>query len=292
MINVEKVGYHIAGRPLLQNVSFVAETGQLLAIIGANGAGKSTLLKILSKELAPDSGKVEMRGENLKSIRNNQLARFRAVLAQNNALAFNFNVSELVMMGRYPHFDGSPSKQDHEIVEYALQQTDITHLRDRIFLTLSGGEQQRVLLAKVLAQLTDIEDIYGLPHPVPQPKYLLLDEPITGLDLYHQHNLLEIIRTLTLRNFCVIAILHDLNLTMQYADKVLILNSGKTIAFGKPVQVMTPANIFSAFHIPVDIIHPPEYTHPFIVHSRSFSEQPLQEERWERSNGQSKSLYL
>ena len=127
------------------------------------------------------------------------------------------------MMGRYPHFEGHPRPEDVAVVDYALERTGITHLSGRAVPTLSGGEQQRVHLAKILAQLMTIEEINQPETPIRETRYLLLDEPTTGLDLYYQHSLLDVASELAHRGYGVVAILHDLNLVMQYADKVLLL---------------------------------------------------------------------
>lgn len=266
MIQARNIHYSIKGKKLLKGVSLEAQTGELLAIVGANGAGKSTLLKVLSKEILPEKGEINIRQRSLDYWSRESLAKFRAVLAQQNALAFNFKVYDLVLMGRYPHFKGNPNKQDQEIVQYCLEKTSITHLAERIFITLSGGEQQRVYLAKVMAQLLDYEAIWDENHISKTPKYLLLDEPITGLDLFHQHNLLQIAKELTQKGFCVIAILHDLNLALQYADQVLLLKQGEVLGYGKPVEVLNPHNVLEAFNISVNLIHQSDMACPFIVH--------------------------
>jgi iron complex transport system ATP-binding protein len=201
MIEVQNINYSINKRQLLSQVSFDFPSGKLLAIMGANGAGKSTLLKVLSKELPYQEGKVRLAHRNLNTYRSDELAQIRAVLAQQNTLAFEFKVDDLVMMGRYPHFT-STNAQDRAIVEYCLNQTGIAHLANRIVHTLSGGEQQRVYLAKVMAQLLDYESLFDKNYRSEQPKYLFLDEPVTGLDLFHQQQLLTTVKELTQRGFC------------------------------------------------------------------------------------------
>jgi iron complex transport system ATP-binding protein len=196
MIEVQNINYSINKRQLLSQVSFDFPSGKLLAIMGANGAGKSTLLKVLSKELPYQEGKVRLAHRNLNTYRSDELAQIRAVLAQQNTLAFEFKVDDLVMMGRYPHFT-STNAQDRAIVEYCLNQTGIAHLANRTVHTLSGGEQQRVYLAKVMAQLLDYESLFDKNYRSDQPKYLFLDEPVTGLDLFHQQQLLTTVKELT-----------------------------------------------------------------------------------------------
>ncbi|RAK03255.1 iron complex transport system ATP-binding protein [Larkinella arboricola] len=268
MLEAQHITHQIGRKTLLDDVSLAVRPGELVAVVGANGAGKSTLLKTFSRELTPTQGQVVLDNKPINRFSALELARQRAVLAQQNPLAFEFTVYELVMMGRYPHFEGHPRPEDMAIVDFALVRTGITHLTGRAVPTLSGGEQQRVHLAKVLAQLMTLDEIQQ-PHAlIQQPKYLLLDEPTTGLDLYYQHSLLDVASELTRRNYGVVAILHDLNLVMQYADNVLLLKEGRALAFGKPISVLTTEAIFSAFHLSVQIIHQPELDYPLIVHHR------------------------
>lgn len=268
MLEAQHITHQIGRKILLDDVSLAIRPGELVAVVGANGAGKSTLLKTFSRELMPTKGQVVLDNRPINRFSALELARQRAVLAQQNPLAFEFTVYELVMMGRYPHFEGHPRPEDVSIVDFALERTGITALAGRSVPTLSGGEQQRVHLAKVLAQLMTLDEIRQPHTSIRQPKYLLLDEPTTGLDLYYQHSLLDVASELTRRGYGVVAILHDLNLVMQYADNVLLLKEGKALAFGKPISTLTTETIFSAFHLSVQIIHQPELDYPLIVHNR------------------------
>ncbi|KAB7729278.1 heme ABC transporter ATP-binding protein [Rudanella paleaurantiibacter] len=265
MLEANQITHQIGRRKLLDDVSLVAKPGELVAIAGANGAGKSTLLKTLSREINPTKGYVSLDNRSVFQFSAAHLARRRAVLAQQNPLAFPFSVYELVMMGRYPHFDGRPGADDLAVVDYVLDLTGITHMAQRAVPTLSGGEQQRVHLAKVLAQLMTADEIAQPRGLIQQPKYLLLDEPTTGLDLYYQHALLDIARAMTYRGYGVVAILHDLNLVMQYADRVLLLKDGRALVSGKPTNVLSPAAIRDAFGLSVDIICQSGMACPFIV---------------------------
>lgn len=270
MLEATHISYQIGRKRLLDDVSLTVEPGQLVAVVGANGAGKSTLLKLLSRELAPTRGYVSLDTVPLNHYSAIELARRRAVLTQHNPLAFNFRVYELVMMGRYPHFTGHPTPDDIAIVEHVHELTGISHLAYRVVPTLSGGEQQRVHLAKVLAQLMTVRESGELAteSAQPNPRYLLLDEPTAGLDLFYQYSLLDIARSLTRQRYGVVVILHDLNLVLQYADKVLLLKNGQAVAFGTPAAVLTPDTILDAFQLPVSVIHQPDFAHPFLVHTR------------------------
>ncbi len=248
------LSYHVGSKKLLHNVSLTARPGELLAIVGANGAGKSTLLKLLSGDLRPGVGEVLFEGRRLADWPPAALARRRAVLTQQHALALAFQVRELVLLGRYPHFGGQPTARDWAVVAAALDLVDLSHLAGRAYPTLSGGEQQRAQLARVLAQVWEAEG-----------GFLLLDEPLTGLDLRHQHHTLAVAHQLTRRGFGVIAVLHDLNLAAQYADQVLLLRQGRAVASGPPAQVFTPDYIHLGFGIEVELLIHPSLGYPLIV---------------------------
>jgi iron complex transport system ATP-binding protein len=254
VIQLNALSYHIGPKSLLQNVSLSARPGEVLAIIGANGAGKSTLLKLLSGDLKPSAGEVVFEGKNLAQWPAAALAHRRAVLTQQHTLALAFEVRELVLLGRYPHFGGQPTAHDHAVVAAALDLVGLRHLAGREYPTLSGGEQQRAQLARVLAQVWEAEK-----------GFLLLDEPLTGLDLRHQHQTLAVARQLAHRGFGVIAVLHDLNLAAQYADQVLLLHQGLAVASGTPAEVLTPDYIHLGFGVEVELLTHPSLGCPLIV---------------------------
>jgi iron complex transport system ATP-binding protein len=260
MIQVKNLRYSIGNKRLVDGLSFDVHPGEHLAIVGANGAGKSTLLKLLSRELPYTDGEIMIRGKALKTYKPAALARFRAVLAQQTTLSISFTVREIVGMGRYPHFDNRPSVQDHAIVQQAMEETGVSKFSDRDYNTLSGGEQQRVQLARVLAQ------IYDQPEGI-----LFLDEPTNGLDLLYQQQILGLARSLANRSYCVVSILHDVNVAARYADKVLILKQGKIIAFGPPAGVINCENIHQAFNIHVKLIQDDDSLCPFVVPSLNLS---------------------
>lgn len=249
-----QLSYQVGPKALLQNVSLTARPGEVLAVLGANGAGKSTLLKLLSGDLKPSAGEVSLESKGLRQWPAPALARRRAVLTQQHTLALAFQVRELVLLGRYPHFGGQPTAQDHAIVAAALDLVGLRHLAERAYPTLSGGEQQRAQLARVLAQVWEAEG-----------GFLLLDEPLTGLDLRHQHQTLAVARQLARRGFGVVAVLHDLNLAAQYADQVLLLHQGRPVASGAPAEVLTPDYIQLAFGIEVELLTHPSLGCPLIV---------------------------
>ncbi len=262
MIEVKNIHYSVGSKKLIDDISFDVHPGELLAVIGANGAGKSTLLKLLCREIQVETGAIYIRQQPIHAYKLDGLAKFRSVLTQNNTISISFKVNELVMMGRYPHFDNSPTDNDKQIVRAVMEETGIVEFADRDYNTLSGGEQQRVQLARVIAQIYD------------QPKGLLfLDEPTNGLDLLYQQQILQLARNLANRGYCVVSILHDINFASRYADKVLILKKGKHIAFGKPREVITCENIHQAFNIQVRLLDDEEFKCPLVIPSMILSEQ-------------------
>ena len=254
MIEVKKLTYQIGKKILLTELSFGAKAGELLAILGANGAGKSTLMKLLCKEIHPTAGEIILRRRNLTDYKLPELARIRAVLAQQNTISISFLVKELVMMGRYPHFEQQPKAEDMEIVRLVMEQTGIIHLSARDYNTLSGGEQQRVQLARVLAQIYDCPDAC-----------LFLDEPTNGLDLLYQQQIMELARSLADRGYCVICILHDINFASRFADQILMLKEGRKVAIGTPMEVISCENIHETFSVNVKLMPCEGYDCPLVI---------------------------
>lgn len=263
MLEVRNISYQVRNRKLLDGISFRANSGQLLAIVGANGAGKSTLLKLCTRELKAAAGEIRLRNKTIDTYSDKELSLFRAVLPQQNSVVFPFLVSELVLMGRYPHFNFHPSDHDYFVAEMALKKVGMWEFASRVFTTLSGGEQQRVQLARVLAQIWDVSQ--GI---------LFLDEPTTGLDLLHQHHMLELAREFIAKGFCAVVILHDLNLAAQYADQIVMLRAGRIEAVGSPQDVITVENIKRVFNLNVWLIDHPEMNYPMVIpQQHQFSER-------------------
>jgi iron complex transport system ATP-binding protein len=223
MLELRSVHYRAGAAHILKGVSLEFRANEFNVILGPNGAGKSTLLKLATGLLRPSEGDVYYETRRPHEIGVAALARRRAVLSQHVELAFPLPVDEVVMMGRYPHFARVPSRRDREIVGHALDLVDMADMRRRSYPTLSGGEQQKVQLARVIAQIwaDGSED---------DDTYLFLDEPTSNLDVHYELHLLDVARGLLNRRCTVVAILHDLNLAFRYGSAFFLLEGGRLAA--------------------------------------------------------------
>jgi len=274
MLKVEGLSVSYGQRRVLHNVSLEVNSGEVTALIGPNGAGKSTLVRAVSGVIPLDSGKISSndlsryydpvdsgkpgsddlsRHYDLRSLPPMQRARHLAVVPQAVSLPPAFTVWETVLMGRTPYlnFLGQTSARDEQIVHLALQKVDALDLSERRVGELSGGEGQRVLLARALAQSTPI---------------LLLDEPTSNLDLHYQVSFMELVRGLARNDkLAVLIALHDLNLAARYADRVALLVAGEIKATGTPRQVLTPELISDAYHLTVQVVPHPFMDTPLVL---------------------------
>lgn len=254
------VGMRIGRAELLRGVSLAVVPGEVLAIVGPNGAGKSTLLRLLSGELRPTAGEVTLLDRPLGAWSHQERATRRAVLQSETAPAFPFLVDEVVLMGRAPHHGGRESGADRHIAAEALAAVGCTHLADRILATLSSGERQRVQLARALTQIWAGADV-----PDPAPRFLLLDEPTSNLDLAHQHAALALVRDFSRRAVGALVVLHDLNLAAEYADRIALLRDGAIVGVGTPDQVLRADILERVFDIPIMVVPHPRLSHPLVV---------------------------
>lgn len=256
MIRADQATFRVGEKALVDAVSLDLRAGEVLAILGPNGAGKSTLFKMLCGQNSPHSGDIFYDDVPLDSMDLRQLARRRAVLPQSGQIPFDFTALEVALLGRSPHAGGE-SKNDEEIVKAALALTETGHLADRPVGTLSGGELQRVHLARVLAQIWD---------PVEEGnRALFLDEPTSSLDLAHQHSTLRLAREWADRGVAVAVILHDLNLASLYADRLMVMKKGKSVACGEPARVLTAELIQEVFEIRALVQAHPEKGGPLVI---------------------------
>lgn len=230
------------GTALLQAVDLHLRPGQVGVLLGPNGAGKSTLLSVLAGLRRADEGRVLLDGMPLAQLDAEALACRRALLAQDTAVAFDFGARELVALGRYPH-RLRPAQDEAAIVDTAMAWTDVSHLAQRSVQGLSGGERARVQLARALAQVWQA-------RPDGASRWLLLDEPTAALDLRHQHESLASVRRWAReQGVGVLAVLHDLNLALRYADRVWVLDHGRLEASGAPARVLTPALLHRVWQV-------------------------------------------
>lgn len=224
MISATNLRFSYGKVPVLRGVSLEAKTGATLGLIGPNGSGKTTLLRCLYGSHRPKQGTVQIDGQPLASMSQRQIARTAAVVVQENAGDLPLTVTDTILLGRAPHQSsfGRTSEEDIEIATNALKKVGALHLARRTFSNLSGGEKQRVLIAKAIAQNT--------PH-------LLMDEPTNHLDIHFQHEVLNLVRQLPQTT---IIVMHDLNLAAQYCDYLVLLDEGKVRAEGLPQTVLNP----------------------------------------------------
>ena len=262
MLNIQSLSVAYGSHSVLHGVDLHVAAGEVLAVIGPNGAGKSTLIRAVSGVIPVRNGRILIDGQSLHELSANQRARYLAVVPQVRSLPSAFTVYQTVLLGRTPFLGwmGKCGETDHEWVQWALARTQAEALAERCVGELSGGEQQRVLLARALVQNAPV---------------LLLDEPTTYLDLQHQSGLLNLVRELALeKNLAVLMVLHDLNLASLYADRVALLVNGRIHTAGTPAEVLTGANLSAVYHVPVQVIPHPAYGTPLILPDGVSGQQP------------------
>lgn len=241
MIDAQHLIYRINGRRLTDDVSLTLPGGEIVAILGPNGAGKSTLLRQLTGYLRPDSGRCLLFERSLSDWSIAELAKTRAVMRQNSQIAFPFSVMEVVRMGRHAHRTACARDETN----YIMALCDCETLARRDYRHLSGGEQQRVQLARLLVQLWE---------PEPSPKWLFLDEPTSALDIHHQQHLFRLLRKLVQeKQFNVCCVLHDLNLASRYADRIVLLDKGKIVNNGTPQAVLTESALRKLYRADINV---------------------------------------
>lgn len=252
MLKIDSLTVAYGDKVVLRDVSFEVLSGEILALIGPNGAGKSTLIRAATGVVPVKSGQVSVDGQDLTNLAHNQRAKILAVVPQARQLGGAFSVEQAVMMGRTPYLNwlGQEGEADKAAVRLALEQTCLDAFAERQIAKLSGGEQQRVLLARALAQSTPV---------------LMLDEPTNHLDLQHQTNLLFLVKRLARENqLAVLMALHDLNLVSFFADKVGLLVDGELRSLGTPQEVICAEHISAAYRTPVEVVPHPVTGAPII----------------------------
>ena len=235
-LNARGVGVRLGARPVLRGIDLAVTPGEIVAVIGANGAGKSTLLKAMSGLIAPDEGVVTLGGQPLAELDARALGREIAYLPQERAVHWPLTVRRLVALGRLPFRSrvAAPSLEDRDAIEEAMAAMDVTAFADRAVTELSGGERARVLLARALAQ---------------RPRFLVADEPTTGLDPAHGLTLFAQFVRMAAEGRAVVVALHDLSLAARYCDRALLLKDGTTLALGAARAVLTPQHLAQAYGV-------------------------------------------
>ncbi len=243
----------LGGRTVVDGVDLRANAGEVVALVGPNGAGKSTLLAALAGDLDAD-GTIEIAGRDVRRCKAGELARMRAVLPQQATLSFPFTAGEVVRMGRAPWRGRPEGDDDDAVVAEAMELTGTTTFADRPFPALSGGEQARVALARVLAQRASV---------------LLLDEPTAALDLRHQEAVLGAARQRARAGDAVVVVLHDLGLAAAYADRVYVLAAGRVRGQGSPADVFTGELLTDVYGHPIEVLAHPRTGKPLVLPERS-----------------------
>jgi iron complex transport system ATP-binding protein len=252
-LQANSVDFSYTDGPVLRGVSVALERGELTGLVGPNGSGKTTLIRVLSGLLAPQQGRVLLGPQDIRTLKRRQIGRRVAVVPQDLHTPFGFCGYEMVMLGRTPHVRplAGASRHDREVVAETMHLTATEHLADRPFNDLSGGEQQRIIVAMALAQ---------------EPEVLLLDEPVVHLDISHQIEILELIKRLNRdRGLTVLATMHDLNLAALYFDRLLLLDGGQIVTQGAPGQVLQEDRIGHVFGAAVQVHNHPTRDRPHVV---------------------------
>ncbi len=253
ILNVNQMGFRYDQAAILQNISFNVPSGSFVSILGPNGSGKTTLLKNLCGLLSPKDGTITLCNREIKNFRQKDFAKFVAVVHQSSNTGFSFSVFDTVLMGRFPYIkklQGETTK-DINIAEEAMKSTGVWHLREKDVREISGGERQRVMIARALTQ---------------EPDLLILDEPISNLDIKFQISILELCKRLNKeKGITIVTTLHDINLAGQYSDYILLLNKGRVVDQNEPRKVLTVENIEKVYEIQVEILERGNEIFPYII---------------------------
>lgn len=252
MIKISNLSVSFGSNEVLKNINLEIHKGEFVTILGPNGSGKTTLLRSIANAVKSSGGSILIEGQDICLMKPKEKAQKLSVVPQNTDVAYEFTCYDVVMMGRYPHIARlkGESQKDIEVVEESMRLTNVSHLRDRLFTEISGGERQRVVLAQAITQ---------------EPKVILLDEPISNLDPQYQIEILDTIKSLSLeKNLTVVAVLHDLNMAAMYSDRIVLLDQGKVYKIGTVEQVLTKENITKVFDTPVYVSQSPVINKPHI----------------------------
>ncbi|MFQ0814133.1 iron ABC transporter [Brucella anthropi] len=257
MIETRALCVSLSGKTIIRDIDFSARPGEVTAIVGPNGSGKTTLLRALSGDIAYE-GAAYLDGRSFADFKPWQMAARRAVLPQASALSFPFTVREIVTIGLTGGYSGVSRDEEKRLPDIALQKVDLTGFGGRLYQELSGGEQQRVQLARVLCQVWK-------PMVDGKARYLFLDEPISSLDIRHQIVVMRIAKDFAAAGGGVIAILHDLNLTAMFADRIAVMSRGRLDVMGSPRDALTDERLERVYECSLRVGVPPEKGVPFVL---------------------------
>lgn len=252
MIGATGLTFGFTDEPVLEGVDLAVEPGELVGLIGPNGAGKTTLLRLVSGVLEPEAGRIDLDGEAVTDLSPAAIGQRVAVVPQQTELSFDFSVRDVITMGRHPYQGRFERlrRADRTLVDRAMAETETTHLADRPFTAISGGERKRVLIARAIAQDTPA---------------LLVDEPTASLDINHQIAVFELLRERLGDDQAILAAVHDLNLAARYCDRLVLLADGAVRAMGAPTEVLDPQQLRDAYGISTTVVDNPVTGTPLVV---------------------------
>jgi iron complex transport system ATP-binding protein len=248
-LQANKITWQVDNKVIVDQISLSLEKGETLGVVGPNGSGKTSLLKCLYHEYSLSAGEVTLAGKPLAQFNRKQIAQKIAVVSQHHDPVFSLTVFDIVQMGLIPHksFFEQDSSEDWQLIDLALSKVDLIDKKHQIFSTLSGGEQQRCLIARAIVQ---------------RPKIMIMDEPTNHLDVYYQHQILTLVKKL---NLSLIITIHDLNLAAQYCDRLLLLSEGKVVALDTPKQVLNNTLLKQVFKLNCQIDENPFTAKPRVT---------------------------
>ncbi|MBL4583874.1 MAG: heme ABC transporter ATP-binding protein [Pseudomonadales bacterium] len=255
------IGLTFGDAPILNQLSLSLDAHCLTMLIGPNGSGKTSLIRTLCGELKPATGGILLEGKKITSWQPIERAKKMAVLFQNTPVNFDISVEQIIRLGRRPH--GTSEAVNRAIIADVMSAMDLSAMATRSFVSLSGGEQQRVQIARVLSQVWQLESSINA--------VLILDEPLAALDIVYQYQLLQLLHKLRSRGLTILVSIHDLNLASLFADQMVLLNKGSVVAAGTPNSVFTQEHLQQVFEQPCDIIEHPGTGRPQMMFSAEFS---------------------
>lgn len=248
IVIAQDISFSYDKQQILQNANAIFKVGNITALIGPNGVGKTTLLKCIAKLISPQTGHVFVNDIDIHKIKTKDLAKIQSYVPQNSNITFSLSVFDFVCLGRRPYVEWRLTKKDIEIVNQSMEYMKVSNFQNKSLHALSGGEKQRVVLARAIAQ---------------EPKVLLLDEPTSALDLKHQLEVMELVRSVANDKHCaIIIVMHDLSLVNRYADCVIMMKEGKIVACGSAKDTITKQSIREVYDVEADII---ETTHGNLI---------------------------